>query len=144
MTGFDVYGSIVANQRARKVNQMTSAYGFNTHEQLKQLDHDVDTACTHMEMEDVKANFKLTCDESNWDAIVNSMVAHDTFTLQTHSGTYVCVYDGEIHEYFAWITDANFVEIGDVLPSRLLNSYLAYDWVEPNPANGCEYTHHTH
>ena len=78
---------MVANQRARKVNQMTSAYGFNTHEQLKQLDHDVDTACTHMEMEDVKAHFKLTCDESNWNAIVQSMVAHDTFTLQTHSGT---------------------------------------------------------
>ena len=54
------------------------------------------------------------------------------------------MYDGEIHEYFAWITDANFVEIGDVLPSRLLNSYLAYDWVEPNPANFDKWTHHTH
>ena len=123
MTGFDVCGSIVSNQRARKVKQMTSAYGFNTHEQLKQLDHDVDTACTHREMDEVKSFFKLTCDESNWDAIANTMAEHDTFTLQTHTDVYTFVYDSELCEYFAWITQANFVEIFDVLPHRLIFMY---------------------
>jgi|TARA_X000001382_G_scaffold51673_1_gene35254 hypothetical protein len=105
---------------------MTSAYGYNPTNQ-DQLDTDVQTACTYVEFEDVKAKFKLTCDESNWNAIAKTMASGDTFELHTHDESYLCVYDKEISEYFAWLTDANFVEIFDVLPSRLISMYHALE-----------------
>ena len=78
--------------------------------------------------EELIDNYKLTkgvlldtdLDESDWDDIRSLMRSKKAFNLKINGELFEVRYDRATANYYGWISDANFVEISDLLPKRLL------------------------
>jgi len=64
--------------------------------------------------------FKITIDESDWDDIRSLMRSKKAFNLLINNEQFEIRYDRTTANYYGWVSDANFVEISDLLPKRLL------------------------
>ena len=64
--------------------------------------------------------FELSIDESDWKEIQSLMRGKKAFNLKINNELFEIRYDRATANYYGWVSDANFVEISDLLPKRLL------------------------
>ena len=71
------------------------------------------------------SDHKITIDEGDWnihdwDDIRSLMRSKKAFNLKINGELFEIRYDRATANYYGWLSDANFVEISDLLPKRLL------------------------